>query len=324
MTTKDTEEIISFFKRFNETRLTDLTEEEKIQKRKRENYVFNNYTYIPYKILECYLKGEEGFSFLNRDKEFVMKSIREGLTSEKQDELVQSTKETFFKILAIDRGTPDERQIECFSTDYLIQCLSNPEVNTRYLRDVFGIIPDFDVKNLGNNESIIKIIKGRILSVINCDREDKTTRSIEASKTLTSLHEKADNLHVGEMFGDFRYIAEKARHTEGLTEQERMVCNTIETLRNSYLKGNSIQIYSDISEKAYPNQMFDMYLTAVFSQIYKDGIEESEKITRQLFEQNKQNYFNMTDAAENFGKKSDEQRRQENLASIMGGERDGK
>lgn len=324
MTIKDTEEIISFFKRFNETRLTDLTEEEKTQKRKLENFVFNNYTYIPYEILECYLKGEEGFSFIGKDKEFVMKSIREGLTSEKQNELVQSTKETFFNIMAIDMGNPDEREIECFSLDYLIECLSNPEVNTRYLRDVFGIIPEFDVKNLGNNESIIKILKGRILSVIKFDNGDKTTRSIEASKTLMSLHEKADDRYVGEMFGDFRYIAESARHTEGLSEQEKNVCNMIETLRNSYLKENSIRVDSDIREKAYTNQMFDMYLTAAFGQIYKQGIEESEKITSQLFEQNKQNYFNMIDTAGIFGQKSDKQRRQENLASIMGGERDGK
>lgn len=324
MTKKDTEEIIKFFKRFNEKGFTNLTQEEKEQERKYKNYIFNYYTYIPYEILECYLKGEEGFSFLGRDKEFVMKSIREGLTLEKQNELLQSTKETFFNIMAIDMGTPGERQIECFSTDYLIECLSNPEVNTRYLRDVFGIIPDFDVKNLGNNESIIRILKGRILSVIKFDNEDKTTRSIEASKTLMSLHEKADQLYVGEMFGDFRYIAERARHTEGLNEQEKNICNTIETLRNSYLKGNSIRIDSDIKDRAYTNQMFDMYLTAAFGQIYKQGIEESEEITRQLFEQNKQGYFNMINTAGNFGEKANEQRRQENLASIIGGERDGK
>jgi len=324
MTKKDTEEIINFFKRFNEKGFANLTQEEKEQERKYENYIFNHYTYIPYEILECYLKREEGFSFLGRDKEFVMKSIREGLTSEKQNELFQSTKETFFNIMVIDRGNRDEREIDCFSSDYVVECLSDPDVNTSEVREIFGIIPDFDVKNLRNNESIIKILKGRILSVIKFDNEDRTTRSIEASKTLMSLHEKADELHVGEMFGEFRYIAEKARHTEGLNEQESRVCNIIEVLRNSYLKENSIRIDSDINERAYMNQMFDMYLTAVFGQIYKDGIEESEKITRQLFEQNKQNYFNMIDTAENFGKKSAEQRRQESLASIMGGEKDGK
>lgn len=323
--TKKYSEVVKFLEEVSEKGLDNLTQEEHLLKRKYENYIFNNYTYVPYEILEGYLKGNKAFDFIGRDKGFVIKSIREGLTLDEQEKLFTSTKETFFNIIAMDEfGSQRVRKLGCFSSDYIIQCLCDPEVNTNELTNVFGIIPDFDVKNLRNNESIIKILKGRVLSVIKFDNEDKTTRSIEASKTLMSLHEKADDLHVGEMFGDFRYIEDSARNTEGLSEQERKICNTIETLRNSYLEETSIRENTNISEKNYANQMFDMYLTATFGQIYKQGIEESEKITRQLFEQNKQNYFNMIDTAENFGQKSDEQRRQENLASIMGGERDGK